>query len=163
MNYNEGIEKMKNRFIRHVLILLLCGFCHTAAFAYGYDRNDQSKAWGYQPVYQSTATTSYVSAAPTYQFRSTSSVYLTSSGHPASYVPGQQNNGPRRIRLSDPDPFEYDPDEDNPLGEVDAQPIGDTPWLFMLILAVGYLAFRYRKKSALIFSFCILAVLSSIA
>ena len=138
-----GIKKMKNRFIRHVLILLLCGFCHTAAFAYGYDRNDQSKAWGYQPVYQSTATTSYVSAAPTYQFRSTSSVYLTSSGHPASYVPGQQNNGPRRIRLSDP----FDPtDEDEPIGAVTPQPIGDTPWLFLLILAAGYLAFRYRKK-----------------
>lgn len=155
-----GIEKMKNRFIRQVLILLLCGFCHTAAFAYGYDRNDQSKAWGYQPVYQSTATTSYVSAAPTYQFRSTSSVYLTSSGHPASYVPGQQNNGPRRIRLSDP----FDPtDEDEPIGAVTPQPVGDTPWLFLLLLAAGYLAFRYRKKTALIFSFCTLAVLSSIA
>ena len=142
-----GIEKMKNRFIRHVLILLLCGFCHTAAFAYGYDRNDQSKAWGYQPVYQSTATTSYVSAAPTYQFRSTSSVYLTSSGHPASYVPGQQNNGPRRIRLSDP--FEDEPGEDDyPTGVVpDPAPIGDTPWLFLLLLSAGYLAFRYRKKN----------------
>jgi hypothetical protein len=37
--------------------------------------------------------------------------------------------------------------------EEDPMPIGDTPWFFMLILAAGYLAFRYRKKSALIFSF----------
>ena len=49
---------------------------------------------------------------------------------------------------------ENDPNEPG-MGEVveDPMPIGDTPWLFMLILAVGYLAFRYRKKSALIFSF----------
>ncbi len=140
-----GIEKMKNRFIRHVLILLLCGFCHTAALAYGYDRNDQSKAWGYQPIY----TTS--SAMPSYQFRSTS-VYLTSSGHTASYVPGQQNNGPRRIRLSDP--FEGEPGEDDdPTGVVpDPAPLGDTPWLFMLILIATFYsikgASRLRDKQA---------------
>ena len=53
------------------------------------------------------------------------------------------------------DPF----DPDGPgMGEVeveeeDPMPIGDTPWLFLLLLSAGYLAFRYRKKTALIFSF----------
>lgn len=133
-----GIEKMKNRFIRHVLILLLCGFCHTAAFAYGYDRNDQSKSWGYQPVYQSTATTSYVSAAPTYQFRTTST-YISASGGPEPYNPLSGPSGPRRGL--------FNPTGDDPIGTVpDPAPIGDTPWIFMLILAAGYVTFRYLHR-----------------
>jgi len=132
-----GIEKMKNRFIRHVLILLLCGLCHTAAFAYGYDRNDQSKAWGYQPVYNTSA------QAPKYQFYSTSP-YINSIGK-SKYNSFEMSNGrPRRIG-SIPDD-----DEDDEIGVVhpdrDEMPIGDTPWLFMLLMGAGYLAFRYRKK-----------------
>ena len=136
------IKKMKNRFIRHVLILLLCGLCHTAVFAHGYNRDAQSKSWGYQPVYTTSAT------LPSYQFRSTS-VYLTSSRHTGSYVPAQ-HYGPRRMRLSDP--FEEDPDDEttDEIGVVhpdrDEMPVGDIPWLLMLLLASGYVTFRSLKR-----------------
>lgn len=130
-----GIEKMKNRFIRHVLILLLCGFCHTAAFAYGYDRNDQSKAWGYQQVYNSSSV-----AMPTYRFHSTSVLIPTQDqSESAAWMPG--NSRPRRIG-------EWPGDEDDPTGVVPDpvdMPVGDTPWLFLLLLIVGYIALRSRR------------------
>lgn len=60
-----GIEKMKNRFVRYVLIWLLCGLCHTAAFAYSSDPDaQQSKSWGYQPVYSSSTTQPTYGSAP---------------------------------------------------------------------------------------------------
>lgn len=166
-----GIEKMKNRFIRHVLLLLLCGFCHTAAFAYGYDRNDQSKAWGYQPLYSTAAsaqtkvvgsgfghasTTTYqgiystaraavvATSAPTYSFRSTS-VYIPAArgvGQPVVLAEGAAYSSP------------FDPtDEDDPIGTVpDPAPLGDTPWLFMLLLIATFYsikgASRLRDKQA---------------
>lgn len=157
-----GIEKMRkyiNLKIRKlVLILLLCGFCHTAAFAYGYDRNDQSKTWGYQPVYKSvsygstpymrstTTTTSSVytgigsSTMPTYQFRTTSVLIPTQDqSESAAWMPG--NSRPRRSGWSD---------EENPIGEVDDEvdmPVGDTPWILMLLLITAYyLIKRYRTK-----------------
>ena len=169
-----GIEKMKNRFIRHVLILLLCGFCHTAAFAYGYDRNDQSKAWGYQPLYSTAAsaqktkvvgsgfghasTTTYqgiystaraavvATSAPAYTFRTTS-LYITSSDASESMYSAPTGSGPLRTSS-----FDWN-DDDNPLGEVDdPMPVGDTPWLFMLILIATFYsikgASRLRDKQA---------------
>ena len=138
---NKKMRKYINLKIRKlVLILLLCGFCHTAAFAYGYDRNDQSKTWGYQPVYQSTATTSYVSTAPTYQFHSTSVLIPTrDQSESAAWMPG--NSRPRRSGWSD---------EENPIGEVDDEvdmPVGDTPWILMLLLVTAYyLIKRYRTN-----------------
>ena len=133
------IEKMK----RWVIAMLLCGVCHTAAFAYGYAPNAQSKNWGYQPVYQSTATTSYVSAAPTYQFRSTS-MYITSSGESESDNPNNPILGSGRIRRTSP----WDWSEgDDPIGEVpDPLPLGDSPWWLMLLLAAVYIAFRRLRQ-----------------
>ena len=130
-------EKMKNRFVRYVLIVLLCGLCHTAAFAYGYDQNAQSQNWGYQPVYNNT-----VASSPSYQFRTTS-VYINSSGDSESENPLY---GPSRS------PRGWGRPGGNPIGEVDDPvPVGDTPWLLMLLLAAGYIGFRYirqRKKIA---------------
>lgn len=120
-----GIEKMKNRLIRYVLIVLLWGVCHTEAFAFQYDRNDPAQGWGYQPVYAAPT-------VPDYRFYSTtpgsSSITHTKSG---SYV--------RRAVKSSWD----DPDEDDPAGVVpDPMPIGDAPWLFLLLLAAGYTVCR---------------------
>lgn len=130
------IEKMK----RWVIAMLLCGVCHTAAFAYGYAPNAQSKNWGYQPVYQSTATTSYVSAAPTYQFRSTS-MYITSSGESESDNPLLGSGRSRRTS-----PWDWG-EEDDPIGEVpDPLPVGDSPWCLMLLLAAAYIAFRRLRQ-----------------
>ena len=135
------IKKMKNRniLIRCVLMLwMVCGMCHTASFAYGYAPNAQSKNWGYQPVYQSTATTSYVAAAPTYQFRTTSA-YISASGESEPYNPMIGSSGPRRG---------WGMPGGNATGEVNDAPVGDSPWGFVLLLAAGYIAFRSRKKRA---------------
>ena len=131
------IERMK----RWVIAMLLCGLCHTAAFAYGYDQNVQSKDWGYQPVYQSTATTSYVSAAPTYQFRTTSA-YISASGASEPYNPMSGPSGPRRgFAWTTPGI------DDDPVGTVpDPVPVGDSPWWFVLLLAAGYIAFRSLRR-----------------
>jgi len=138
------IKKMKNRniLIRCVLMLwMVCGMCHTAAFAYGYAPNAQSKNWGYQPVYQSTATTSYVSAAPTYQFRTTSA-YISASGASEPYNPMSGPSGPRRVFSWTTPGY-----EDDPLGTVpDPVPVGDSPWCLMLLLAAGYIAFRSLRR-----------------
>ena len=60
-----------------------------------------------------------------------------------AYSPGQQPQtnavrGPRRVS--------HDDDEDDPyMGNV--VPLGDTPWLIILLLSLGYIAFRlFRKK-----------------
>ena len=131
-----GIEKMKNRFVRHVLIWLLCGLCHTAAFAYNSDPDaQQSKSWGYQPVYSSSTT------QPTYRFRSTSVLIPTQDqSESAAWMPG--NSRPRRAG-------EWT-EEGNPIGEVDDEedpmPIGDTPWLFLLLFSAGYLIYRKVQR-----------------
>lgn len=124
------IEKMK-RWV--IAIVLLCGLCHTGVFAYGYDKDAQSKSWGYQPVYKSGPSMS------AYQFRTTS-IYIVSLGEakPNIYSPTPDNNAPQRAKAWG--------EEGNPVGEVDdPAPIGDAPWWFMLLLATGYIAFRQRK------------------
>ena len=133
---NENISKW-------LIAMLLCGLCHTAAFAYGYNQSAQSKNWGYQPVYQSasTATTSSIATAPTYRFRTTSA-YISASGASEPYRPMFSPGGPRRS-IFDDDPGE----EDDPSGVVpDPAPVGDTPWLLMLLLAAGYIAFRSIRR-----------------
>jgi hypothetical protein len=76
---------------------------------------------------------------PTYRFHSTSVLIPTQDqSESAAWMPG--NSRPRRI-----DGWS---DEDNPLGEVpDPMPIGDTPWILMLLLITAYyLIKRYRTK-----------------
>lgn len=128
------IERMK-RWV--IAMLLLCGLGHTAAFAYGYNRDAQSKSWGYQPVYNATT------EAPTYEFRTTSS-YINTGGYTDAESLLSGSKGPRRVS-----PFDFSLD-DNPIGEVDdPMPIGDLPWLFMLLLAAGCAAFRpLRQRNA---------------
>ena len=116
-------------------MVFLCGLCHTEAFAYGCDQSTQpSKSWGYQPVYNSSSV-----AMPTYRFHSTSVLITTQDqSESAAWMPG--NSRPRRVG-------EWT-DEDHPVGEVDDEvdmPVGDTPWLFLLLLAVGYIALRSRR------------------
>lgn len=131
---NENISKW-------LIAILLCGLCHTAAFAYGYNQSAQSKNWGYQPVYQSASTTSYVAAAPTYRFHSTSA-YISASGASEPYCPMFSPGGPRRS-IFDDEPGE----EDDPGGVVpDPTPIGDAPWWLMFLLAAAYSAFRHFRQ-----------------
>ena len=111
------------------MLWMLFGMCHTAAFAYGYDRDAQSQKWGYQPVHN------FQPSQPEYQFYSTSpysgSVGDSKSGSfvPSSVVPRRKYipGGPA-------------------VGEVEDTPIGDTPWFCMLLLTAGYIAFRVHRR-----------------
>ena len=134
---NENISKW-------LIAILLCGLCHTAAFAYGYNQSAQSKNWGYQPVYQSasTATTSSIATVPTYQFRTTSA-YISASGASEPYNPMSGSYARRAVKSSWDDPGE----EDDPSGVVsDPTPIGDAPWWLMFLLAAAYSAFRHIRQ-----------------
>ena len=132
-----GNNKMTNRFIRYVLMLLLCGLCHTVAVAGTYDQSAQSKSWGYQPVYNSTAST------PAYQFYTTSSFMGSIEAAKANSMTLKKITPRRNDGWGDMD------DDDNPIGEVDDDtPIGDTPWLMLLLLAAAYFLVKNLPVSA---------------
>jgi len=121
---------MKNRLviIRCVLVLgLLCGLGHTAAFAYVYAPHAQSESWGYQPVYD------FDPSVAAYQFHTTS-IYNPSGG----IVP--INMSPRRNAIMSDNWWEEDPsDDDDPMGTVPDVPLGDGFWI-LLLMAAGYFA-----------------------
>jgi hypothetical protein len=81
-----------------------------------------------------------------YQFRSTSA-YRSTLAEERNYsrldIVGARRSG---SSVWDDD---YDfPDfgeEDLPIGTLSEQPVGDTPWVIMLLLAAGYIAFRQRR------------------
>ena len=168
-----GNEKMKNKFvlIRYVLMLwMLCGVCHTQSVAYADNRTPQSaSSWGYKPLHSVPASQVHVvgsgggagggiagnggsayrasyspasasvamSSMPSYNFQTTSA-YRTNAG--ASAQPVVLAEG---AAYSSP----FDPtDEDDPIGTVTPQPVGDAPWLVMLLFAAGFIAFRYSRR-----------------
>ena len=145
------------------MLWMLCGASYTLSIASAYDRNTSSQGWGYQPLSTMNGSNYHAMTAPArsdfpvVRFRSTSAY---ADKFDMQYTPLM--GGGDVVLMGDP----FDPDGPG-VGELeeeeDPMPIGDTPWLFLLLLSAGYLAFRYRKKTALIFSFCTLAVLSSIA
>ena len=168
-----GNEKMKNKFvlIRYVLMLwMLCGVCHTQSVAYADNRTPQAaSSWGYKPLnsvsasqvhgvgsgggagggiagnggsaYRASYSPASASVAmpsmPSYNFQTTSA-YRTNAG--ASAQPVVLAEG---AAYSSP----FDPtDEDDPIGTVTPQPVGDAPWLVMLLFAAGFIAFRYSRR-----------------
>ena len=158
-------EKMKNKFvlIRCVLLLwMLCGVCHTPSVAYADNRTPQSaSSWGYQPLYSTAASTQtkvvgsgfghasattyqgtystasaavVATSAPTYSFRSTS-VYIPAArgvGQPVVLAEGAAYSSP------------FDPDEEDPIGTVTPQPVGEP--LVLLFFALTFLGFRYYRR-----------------
>lgn len=166
-----GNEKMKNKFvlIRCVLLLwMLCGVCHTQSVVSAATSTPQYASWGYRPLHSTAASaqtkvvgsgfghasaTTYqgiystasaavvTTSAPTYSFRSTS-VYI-----PAARGVGQPvviaDNTPRRS-IFDDEPGE----DDDPTGVVpDPAPLGDAPWLLLLLLVAGYVLYRPTKAA----------------
>ena len=152
---------MKNKFvlIRYVLMLwLLCGASYTQSIASAYDRNTSSQGWGYQPLQTSSSTTGYtasyggtmttggtysasslhssLSERPTFHFQSTSILIS-----PSDMEPMQMRSGNALLSsIWDDEPTGPGTGEVEPK-EVD-MPVGDTPWLFLLLLAVGYTVCR---------------------
>lgn len=155
---------MKNKFvlIRYVLMLwMLCGASYTLSIASAYDRTSSSASWGYRPLYSTAASaqtkvvgsgfghasaTTYqgiystasaavvATSAPTYSFRSTS-VYI-----PAARGVGQPVVLTENAAYSSP----FDPDEDDPIGTVTPQPVGEP--LVLIFFALAFLGFRYYRR-----------------
>lgn len=135
------------------MLWMLCGASYTQSIASAYDRNTSSQGWGYQPLSTMNGSNYHAMTAPArsdfpvLRFRSTS-VYVDKFD--MQYTPLM---GGDVVLMGDPWSDEPTGPGTGEVEEEDPMPIGDTPWLFLLLLSAGYLAFRYRKKSALIFSF----------
>ena len=95
--------------------------------------------------------------APTYQFNGTSSMMQGSYTVPVAAIdpetmnmledPSNSSSGPRRIghRPEDEDPSVI-PDDPTP---ADDMPVGNTPWLWMALMALVYIAMRvYRTRNS---------------
>lgn len=165
---------MNNKFvlIRYVLMLwLLCGVCHTQSVAYAVNRTTPQSAssWGYKPLHSVSASqvhvvgsgggagggavgnggsayrASYSPASasvampsmPSYNFQTTSA-YRTNAG--ASAQPVVLAEG---AAYSSP----FDPtDEDDPIGTVTPQPVGEPFIMLLLALLMSFVI--YIKKRA---------------
>ncbi len=128
------------------MLWLLCGVSYTQSIASAYDRNTSSQGWGYQPLQTSSSATGYtasyggtttrggVAERPTFHFQSTSILISHSDMEP------MQMRGGNALLSSIWDDEPTDPG----MGEVKPEdmPVGDTPWLFLLLLAVGYTVCR---------------------
>lgn len=117
---------------------MLCGFSHMASAAYDYEQVAQPALWNKTPTLTGDM-------SPTYQFRSTSSYtpivgttsYTSNGSGPISEPRRSQRRGP------------WDPPEDDPIGVVPNQtPVGDVPWVLILLLAGGYIAYSRKRKSS---------------
>ena len=156
---------MKNKFvlIRYVLMLwMVCGVCHTQSVASAATYTPQyASSWGYRPLHSTAASaqtkvvgsgfghasaTTYqgtystagaavlATSAPTYSFRSTS-VYIPAArgvGQPVVLAEGAAYSSP------------FDPDEEDPIGTVTPQPVGEP--LVLLFFALAFLGFRYYRR-----------------
>lgn len=133
------------------MLWMLCGASYTLSIASAYDRNTSSQGWGYQPLQTSSSTTGYtasyggtmttgrVAERPTFHFQSTSILISHSDMEP------MQMRGGNALLSSiwDDEPTEPGTGEVEP-EEVDT-PVGDTPWLFLLLLIAGYLASSHNS------------------
>lgn len=148
------------------MLWMLCGVCHTQSVVSAATSTPQYASWGYRPLHSTAASaqtkvvgsgfghasaTTYqgiystasaavvATSAPTYSFRSTS-VYIPAArgvGQPVVLAEGAAYSPP------------FDPtDEDDPIGTVpDPAPLGDTPWLLLLLLVAGYVLYRPTKAA----------------
>jgi hypothetical protein len=116
---------------------MLCGFSHMASAAFDYEQVAQPALWDKTPTLTDDMN-------PTYQFRSTSS-YTPIVGTTSYTSDGSGPIGePRRSQRRGP----WDPPEDDPIGVIPSQPIGDVPWVLILLLAGGYIAYSRKRKSS---------------
>ena len=142
------------------MLWMLCGASYTLSIASAYDRNTSSQGWGYQPLQTSSSTTGYTASyggtmttgrvysasslhsslaeKPTFHFQSTSILIS-----PSDMEPMQMRSGNALLSsIWDEEPT------DPGIGETeDTMPVGDTPWILMLLLVTAYyLIKRYRTK-----------------
>lgn len=144
------------------MLWMVCGVCHTQSVASAATYTPQyASSWGYRPLYSTAASaqtkvvgsgfghasaTTYqgisstagaavvATSAPTYSFRSTS-VYI-----PAARGVGQPVVLTENAAYSSP----FNPDEEDPIGTVTPQPVGEP--LVLLFFALAFLGFRYYRR-----------------
>ena len=131
------------------MLWLLCGVSYTQSIASAYERTSPSASWGYQPLQTSSSTTGYTASyggtmttgrmaeRPTFHFQSTSILISHSDMEPMQMMGGN-------ALLSSI----WDDEPTGPgTGEVEPEdmPVGDTPWLFLLLLIAGYLTYRQEQ------------------
>lgn len=151
------------------MLWMLCGVCHTQSVASAATYTPQYTTWGYKQLHSVSASqvhvvgsgggagggiagnggsayrASYSPASasvampsmPSYNFQTTSAYRTTAgaSAQPVVLAEGAAYSSP------------FDPtDEDDPIGTVTPQPVGDAPWLVMLLFAAGFIAFRYSRR-----------------
>ena len=106
------------------------------------------------------STSPQLTAQPTYQFRSTSQMQpaSTSWGEKRTYTqpfsadaPGSYNPSPKRSRRAwggDDDDIDdpYGGEGPGDPGMDETTPVGDIPWLLILLLAGGYIIYATRKR-----------------
>ena len=142
------------------MLWMLCGASYTLSIASAYDRNTSSQGWGYQPLQTSSSTTGYTASYG--GTMTTGRVYSASSLHSSLAEKPTFNFQSTSIMISHPDMERmqmmggnallssiWDEEPTDPgIGEtVDTMPIGDTPWILMLLLITAYyLIKRYRTK-----------------
>ena len=144
------------------MLWMLCGASYTLSVASAYDRTSPSASWGYQPLQTSSSTTGYTASYG--GTMTTGRVYSASSLHSSLAEKPTFHFQSTSILISHPDMERmqmmggnallssiWDEEPDGPgMGEVveeDPMPIGDTPWILMLLLTAGYyLIKRYRTK-----------------
>ena len=148
------------------MLWMVCGVCHTQSVASAATYTPQAaSSWGYKPLHSVSASqvhgggagggiagnggsayrASYSPASapmsmpsmPSYNFQTTSA-YRINAGASAQPVILAEN-----AAYSSP----FDPsDEDDPIGTVTPQPVGDAPWLILLLFAAGYAFFRVHHN-----------------
>jgi hypothetical protein len=148
------------------MLWLLCGLGRSAAYAYVCTPGEMSTSWGYQPVYNSgrslpacefRPTSTYINSKvyvcsadaskanrmPLCEFRTTS-IYVGELAEAECYHPLFGHCGPRKASAFE----DVDEDEDSPVGVAyePVVPMGDTPWLLLLLLAAGYIGLFARKR-----------------
>ena len=155
---------MKNKFvlIRYVLMLwMLCGASYTLSIASAYDRNTSSQGWGYQPLSTMNGSNYHATTAPgTYGTTTSRTTKNPLSGRPdfpvlrfrsTSAYADKFDMQSRPLMMGGDVVLMGDIWTEGPTGpgtgEVeDPTPVGDTPWLFLLLLATGYLIYRKVQR-----------------
>ena len=150
------------------MLWLLCGVSYTQSIASAYDRTSSSASWGYQPLHSvSSSMNTTVYGGTVTACSTTKGTYSASSIH--SGISSQTNYrfqstsilinsmnmaGPRMIDLNgdnmflsgegDDEDFPGFGGDDNPIGTIGEQPIGEP--LVLLVFALAFMAFLYLRR-----------------
>ena len=132
--YSLKFKDMKTMAIMKAMKLVLIVFGLVSVLSLS------AQTFAEQPSMQMHSTSTMMGSGSELPQAALTGTYTTySTGVGSGYMP----TGPRRAAA--------DGEDDNPPADPDGpmqEPLGDTPWLFMLLLAAGYAIFSARKYRA---------------